>query len=72
MAIFDYAPAPETTKTQIRKEYGLFINGAWTKPAGRSYFETINPANEQVLARVASANASDVDRAVRAARSAYD
>ncbi|GAC1390290.1 MAG: aldehyde dehydrogenase family protein [Vulcanimicrobiaceae bacterium] len=72
MAIFDYAPAPETTKTQIRKEYGLFINGTWTKPAAGSYFETSNPANEQVLTRVACADAADVDRAVRAARLAYD
>lgn len=72
MAIFDYAPAPETTKTQIRSRYGLFINGEWTKPAGGAYFETLNPANEQVLSSVAAANAQDVDRAVRAARKAYD
>ena len=72
MAIFDYAPAPETTKTQIREQYGHFINGAWTKPASGSYFETINPADERVLSRVAAGNAEDVDRAVRAARKAYD
>ena len=72
MAIFDYAPAPETTKTQIREQYGHFINGEWTKPASGSYFETINPADERVLSTVAAGNAQDVDRAVRAARKAYD
>lgn len=70
--IFDYAPAPETTKVDIRKEYGLFINGAWSKPAGGAYFETVNPANEEALARIGAADAADVDRAVRAARKAYD
>jgi len=70
--IFDYAPAPETTTVDIRKEYGLFINGTWSKPAGGAYFETINPGNEESLARIAAGNAADVDRAVRSARKAYD
>ena len=72
MAIFDYAPARETTKVEIRKEYGLFIDGKWAKPASAAFFETINPANEEPLARIAAADAADVDRAVRSARRAYD
>ncbi len=70
--IFEYAPAPETTKVDIRKQYGLFINGAWTKPAAGAYFDTVNPANEEQLARIGTADAADVDRAVRAAQKAYD
>ncbi|MDQ6930786.1 MAG: aldehyde dehydrogenase family protein [Candidatus Eremiobacteraeota bacterium] len=70
--MFEYAAAPETTKATIREEYGLFIGGAWVAPAARGFFETINPANETVLARVSAADASDVDRAVRAARKGYD
>ena len=72
MAIFDYAPAPETVKPPIREQYGLFIDGAWTAPASGTYFETINPANESRLAEVAHGGAADVDRAVRSARRAYD
>ncbi|HET7815940.1 MAG TPA: aldehyde dehydrogenase family protein [Candidatus Baltobacteraceae bacterium] len=72
MAIFEYAPAPETTKPQIRKEYGLFIDGKWTRPSSGASFETINPATEQPLARIAQADAKDVDAAVHSARRAYD
>jgi aldehyde dehydrogenase (NAD+) len=72
MAIFDYAPAPESVRPQIREDYGLFIDGRWSAPESGTYFETVNPANETTLARVAYANAVDVDRAVRAARKAYD
>ena len=72
MAIFDYAPAPETVKPSIRDRYGLFVDGQWIAPASGSYFETVNPANESRLAEVAQAGAADVDRAVRAARKAYD
>ena len=72
MAIFDYAPAPETTAAHIRSQYGLFINGAWVKPQSERSFQTINPATEEPLARVAQAGQADVERAVKAARRAYD
>ena len=72
MAIFEYAPAPETSKAPIRERYGLFIDGKWTAPRAGRYFETINPATEETLAQVAYAGDEDVDRAVRAARKAYD
>ena len=42
------------------------------KPKSGTYFDTINPANEQKIARIAEANAADVDGAVKAARKAYD
>ena len=67
------APAPESTDhVRIDKQYELFINGKWVKPKSGKYFDTINPANEQKLARIAEANAADVDAAVKAARKAYD
>jgi aldehyde dehydrogenase (NAD+) len=72
MAIFEYAPAPESVRPKIREQYGLFIDGAWTAPEGAAYFPTINPANEEHLARVGQASAADVDAAVRAARKGYD
>ncbi len=72
MSILEYAPSPETTAPHIRERYGLFIEGRWVSPASGRYVPTINPADESVLAEVAFAEAADVDRAVRAARKAYD
>ncbi len=68
-----YAPAPESREiVSIAPEYGLFINGAFGPAAGDRTFATINPATEEPLARVAEAGQADVDRAVGAARSAYE
>jgi len=50
----------------------LFINGQWTEAASGKTFETPNPATGQTLARVAEGNSEDIDRAVRAARNAFD
>jgi aldehyde dehydrogenase (NAD+) len=70
--IFEYAPAPESSKPAIRERYGLFIGGRWVSPKGRGYFETSNPATEDPLAKVAYAAPEDVDRAVRAARKGFE
>jgi aldehyde dehydrogenase (NAD+) len=70
--VFDYAPAPESRGiVDIKASYGLFINGEFVDGQGHS-FKTINPATEEVLAEVAEANEADVDRAVKAARKAYN
>ncbi|MDH5621503.1 MAG: aldehyde dehydrogenase family protein, partial [Gammaproteobacteria bacterium] len=67
-----YDPAPESTDhIRIESRYGLFINGDFVKPESGKYFDTINPANEEKLSRVADANQADVDKAVAAARAAY-
>jgi phenylacetaldehyde dehydrogenase len=50
----------------------LFINGQWTEAASGKTFETPNPATGDTLARVAEGDAEDVDRAVKAARKAFD
>jgi aldehyde dehydrogenase (NAD+) len=69
---FEYAPAPESTAiVDIRPSYGLFMDGEFTDPVDGSPFKTVNPATEQVLAEVVEAGPADVDRAVRAARRAY-
>ncbi|SCL53355.1 aldehyde dehydrogenase (acceptor) [Micromonospora peucetia] len=71
--LFEYAPAPESRSVvDIRTSYGLFINGEFVAPADGGSFKSINPASEEVLAEVAEAGAQDVERAVRAARKAYD
>ena len=56
---------------RLEKRYGLFIGGQFVAPKSRKYFETINPATEEVLAEVAEAGTEDVDAAVRAAEEAY-
>ncbi len=69
---FEYAPAPESAAiVDIRPSYGLFVDGEFTDPVDGSPFKTVNPATEQVLAEVVEAGPTDVDRAVRAARRAY-
>ncbi|PRD16462.1 aldehyde dehydrogenase family protein [Pantoea coffeiphila] len=50
----------------------LFINGQWVAPVRGGSFDTIDPANETAIAQVAAATAEDVDRAVQAARNAFD
>lgn len=68
-----YAPAPEGTEhIELKDRYDLFINGKFVKPSKEKYFKTINPATEEKIADVAEATSEDVDRAVKAARNAYD
>ncbi len=50
----------------------LLINGEWQESASGKRFPTVNPATEEVIAEVAEADAADVDRAVAAARRAFD
>src|SRR6476661_10105295 len=73
MAKFEYAPAPESRAiVNIHPSYGLFIGGEFVESEGGSAFKTISPATEEVLAEVTEASEADVERAVRAARRAYD
>jgi aldehyde dehydrogenase (NAD+) len=67
-----YAPAPETVKVELKPRYDLFIDGKFVPPAKGEYFDTVNPSNEKKLGEVAKADGEDVDRAVKAARRAYD
>jgi aldehyde dehydrogenase (NAD+) len=70
---WDLAPAPESTShIQLNEQYELFIGGKWVKPSSGKYFATINPATEEKIAMVAEANEKDVDKAVKAARKAYN
>ena len=69
----DYAPAPESTAVvDIADEYGLFIDGDFVESRSGRTFATTNPATEEHLADVAEGSKDDVDRAVAAARNAYE
>ena len=66
-----YAPAPESSDhVSLRDSYQLFIGGEWVRAPRR--IETINPATGEVLAEVGEAGPRMVDRAVAAARQAYE
>jgi len=50
----------------------LLIGGAWVEPHGKGRISVVDPATEREIAQVADADGSDVDRAVRAARAAFE
>ena len=72
----EYGPAPEgagPARAWIEthdSKFDLFINGRWEVPDGGEYFDTVNPADGAVLAKIAQAGRESVDAAVKAARAA--
>jgi acyl-CoA reductase-like NAD-dependent aldehyde dehydrogenase len=50
----------------------LYIDGTWTDAAEGGILETRNPATGQVIGEYAAGSPADVDRAVAAARKAFD
>jgi aldehyde dehydrogenase (NAD+) len=70
---FEYAPAPESRSVvDIRESYGLFIGGEFVDGLAADRTKTVDPATDEVLAEVGEAGAADVDRAVAAARTAFE
>ena len=67
---FEYAAPEARSLAALRDSYGLFIGGSFA--GGASVFKTISPATEEVLAEVTHGATEDVDRAVLAARQAYE
>lgn len=71
-----YGPAPETAKPALeflenhKRKFDLFIDGVWVKPNSKKYLDSTNPSNKEFLAQIAEADASDVDKAVKAANKA--
>ena len=71
----EYGPAPEDGSEVVKwldahkRSFGHYIAGEWTA-IGANSFATKNPATGETLANIATANADDVDRAVKAARAA--
>jgi aldehyde dehydrogenase (NAD+) len=71
--LFNYAPAPESRAVvNLRPSYGLFIGGEFVDTLDGSTFKTVNPATEEALAEVTAGGPLDVDRAITAARLAFD
>jgi aldehyde dehydrogenase (NAD+) len=61
---------PAEPAVSIEGTQDLLIDGKRVAPASGRYFDTLNPATEQLIARVAEADAADIDAAVRSARKA--
>src|SRR5690625_4119171 len=59
-------------KEFLSETIGLYINGSYVPSQSGQTFETLNPATEEVLATVSEAKEEDIDRAVDAARKAFD
>src|ERR1044072_9293102 len=69
---WEYAPAPESRAiANLKPNYHMFVDGQFVDGGGGP-LTSITPATEEALAEVQTANADDVDRAVKAARRAYD
>ena len=69
---WDYVSALEQkSSTNIKERYNLFIGGKFVKPSSGKYFDTINPATEERVSKIAYGNNIDVDLAVKSARNAY-
>jgi len=56
----------------LRAPKQLLIGGKWMPAKSGKTFETINPANEEVLALIAEGDKADIDEAVKAARKAFE
>jgi len=56
----------------ISKTHKILINGKWVEAASGKTFPTYNPATGDVLSRVAEGDKEDINRAVKAARAAFD
>jgi aldehyde dehydrogenase (NAD+) len=73
-----YGLAPESTAQAMewlkvhKNRFQLYIGGEWHKPKAGKYFDSINPANEEKLAKVAEAGKADIDQAVEAAQEALE
>lgn len=60
------------TRQFIREPRKMLIGGQWMPSASGKTFEVVNPATEEVIAHVAEGEAEDIDRAVKAARKAFE
>ena len=69
--LWEFDPAPETAPAGIANRYGLFINGEFTTPKSKKWFDSISPRDEKKISEIAQANDADVDAAYAAAAKAF-
>ena len=72
-----YGPAPESAEaartwlSQHKQKFGHFIDGSWTSPSSRKYFDSTDPCTKTFLAKIAQGSTKDVDKAVQSAAAAW-
>src|SRR5215813_1662999 len=69
--IREFADLSLPVRDFISRTQKLFIDGRWVDAASGKTFDTIDPASEQVICRVAEGSREDVDRAAKAAHRAF-
>ncbi|MDG1933907.1 MAG: aldehyde dehydrogenase family protein [Flavobacteriales bacterium] len=70
--IWNYTTAKESKDHILLKEkYDLFINGKFVKSKSRKYFNSVNPATDEIIAKISEANKEDINFAVKAANTAF-
>jgi len=72
-SLWKYDDAPESSSNiEIKHKYELFIGGKFEKPSKGRYFKSLNPSSEEEITQFAEATQKDVDKAVKAARKAFN
>jgi len=66
------APAPESHPVNLKERYGHFVGGRFVDGPSNADFTTTNPATEETLATLGTADGALVDQAVKAARTAQE
>src|ERR1700722_16563875 len=66
------APPEDSVSKFVSRTHKILINGKWVEAASGKTFDTYNPATGEVLSRVAEGDKEDIDRAVKAARAAFE
>src|SRR5271154_2948504 len=61
-----------TPQSQTNFHTDFYINGKWEAASGPASIDVLSASTEEVIGSVPEGNAADVDRAVRAARAAFD
>ena len=70
---WDYDDAPQSAAhVKYKDQYELFIGGEFVAPEKGRYFDSLNPATEEKLTSFGEATQQDIDKAVKAARKAFD
>jgi phenylacetaldehyde dehydrogenase len=70
--VLNIAPSESKASSFVSQTRKMLINGKWVESASGKTFATYNPATGEVLARVAEGDREDIDRAVKAARAAFE
>ena len=67
-----FAPPEDKVTSFVSRTHKMLINGEWVNAASGKTFPTYNPATGEVLSRIAEGDREDIDRAVKAARAAFE